>query len=161
LAVGVGRVLAGWQVRVMIRTLAMDRRVARESVVVSWRPIDVPRERQPGGSGVWVYEVRVHNPGRLPIDEVRVDWLFARPVQLSRSGVLEPPTTLLELFTPVLLGGHQHRWERRLVIGDAEAEGTLRNAFARVHFVDVEGNAQTNYWPRSSRSRIPTWAGDP
>jgi len=151
LIAGVGLLFAGGQLMVMNRAAAMERRVAREGVVVSWRPIEAPRKAESDGNAVWLYEVRVHNPGRLPVDDVRVDWHFQCAVQRRRAGVLEPPTKQLRLVTPVLPGGDGRRWERRLVINFAEAEAALPGTFAKVHFVDIEGRAQTNWWPRSRR----------
>lgn len=36
----------------------------------------------------------------------------------------------------------------------AEAEAALRETFAEVHFVDIEGRSQTNRWPRGRRLHI-------
>jgi hypothetical protein len=94
--------------------------------------------------------VHVHNPGRLPIDNVRVDWHFSCTVRRRRSGVLEPATKLLQLTTPVLPGGGERRWERRLVMDYAEGEAALPETYAQVHFVDVEGRSRTTRWPRIS-----------
>jgi hypothetical protein len=148
---GVGLLFAGWQLMIMNQAQAMERRVARDGVVVSWLPIEAPRAPEPDGTGVWLYEIQVHNPGRLPVDDVRVDWHFQCPVQRRRSSVVEPATRHLQLVTPVLAGGDKRRWERRLVMNYAEAEATLPSTFAEVHFVDVEGRSQTNRWPRSRR----------
>ena len=154
LIAGMGLLFAGWQLMIMNRAAALERRVAREGVVVSWRPIEAPREPGSDGTAVWLYEVWVHNPGRLPVDDVRVDWHFQCPVQRRRSCVLDPATKRLQLFTPVLPGGDQRRWERRLVMNYAEAEAALRETFAEVHFVDIEGRSQTNRWPRGRRLHI-------
>ena len=154
LIAAVGLLFAGWQLMIMNRAAAMERRVAREGVVVSWRPLEAPHEAGPDGSAVWLYEIRVHNPGRLPVDDVRVDWHFRCPVQRRRSGVLDPATNVLQLFTPVLPGGDHRRWERRLVINFAEAESALADTFAEVYFVDVERRSKTNRWPRGKRSNI-------
>jgi hypothetical protein len=155
LIAGVGLLFAGGQLMVMNRAAAMERRVARDGVVVSWRPIEAPRKAESDGSAVWLYEVRVHNPGRLPVDDVQVDWHFQCPVRRRRSGFLEPATKQLQLVTPVLPGGDERRWERRLVMNYAEAEAALPGTFAIVHFVDIEGRRQTNCWPRSRRDEPP------
>ena len=93
----------------------------------------------------------MHNPGRMPVDDVRVDWYFKCPVQRRRDGVLDPSTTHLQLVQPVLLAGGERRWHRRLVMSYAEAEVALPDTYAEVHFVDVEGNSHTNRWPRTKR----------
>jgi hypothetical protein len=150
LIAGVGLLFAGWQLMIMNKAAAMERRVALNGVVASWRPVEAPRAPEPDGTAIWLYEIHVHNPGRLPIDNVRVDWHFTCPVQRRRSGVLEPATKLLQLTTPVLPGGGERRWERRLVIDYVEAEAALSQTYAQVHFVDVEGRSRTTRWPRIS-----------
>src|SRR5688572_10209386 len=105
LIAGLGLFFAGGQLLVMNRTAAMERRVARDGVVVSWRPTDAPRVAEADGSAAWHYLIEVYNPGRLPIVDVRVEWHFQCPVQRRRSGHLESSTKLLELSTPVLAGG--------------------------------------------------------
>jgi hypothetical protein len=151
LIAGVGLLFAGGQLMVMNRAAAMERRVARDGVVVSWQPIEAPREAEADGTGVWLYDIRVHNPGRMPVDDVRVDWHFESPVQRRRGGVLAPPTTHLQLVTPILPGGGERRWERRLVMNFDEAEASLPRTYAQVHFVDIEGRSHTNRWPRQRR----------
>src|SRR5579859_168804 len=126
LIAGLGLLFAGGQLMIMNRAAALEKRVARDGVVVSWEPIEAPRVAQSDGTAAWLYEIRVHNPGRLPVDDVRVDWHFRCPVRRRRAGVLEPATKHLELVTPVLAGGAQRRWERRLVMNFAEAEVHLR-----------------------------------
>ncbi len=145
---GAGLVFAGWQLMIMNRAARMDRRVALDGVVASWRAIEAPRKAQPDGTGVWLYEFQVHNPGRLPIDSVRIEWIFSCEVQRRRSGFLEEPTRQLELTTPVIPGGGHRRWERRLVMNFAEAERCLQHTHAKVHFDDVAGHGRTNRWPR-------------
>jgi hypothetical protein len=151
LIAAVGLLFAGGQVMIMNRAAAMERRIARDGVVVSWQPVEAPREAQSDGTGVWRYDVRVHNPGRMPVDDVVVDWYFKCDVQRRRAGVLEPPTRHLQLVTPVLPGGSERRWERRLVMNYAEAEKALPDTFADVRFVDIEGRSHTNRWPRGKR----------
>lgn len=152
LIAGLGLFFAGGQLLVMNRTAAMERRVARDGVVVSWRPLDAPRVAEADGSAVWNYLVEVYNPGRLPIVDVRVEWYFQCHVQRRRSGHLEPATKVLSLTTPVLAGGGTRPWERRLVMNFAEAEVALPSTYAEVHFVDAEGQRRVNRWPRDSRS---------
>jgi hypothetical protein len=156
LIAGLGLLFAGGQLMVMNRTAAMERRVAREGVVVSWRPINAPRQAEPDGSAVWLYEVQVHSPGRMPVDDVRVDWHFPCPVRRRRAGVVGPATKHLRLVTPVLPGGEKRCWERRLVMNFAEAEVALPSTYAEVHFVDIDGQSRTNRWPRSRRGNSST-----
>src|SRR5690606_30797666 len=100
-----------------------------------------------------LYDIRVHNPGRMPVDDIKIEWNLACPVQRRRGGVLSPPVRQLVLVTPVLPGGGEHRWERRLVMDYAEAEKALPETYADVHFVDVEGHRHCNRWPRSQGRR--------
>lgn len=92
LIAGIGLLFAGAQLLVMNRSAAMDRRIALEGVVVSWRPVEAPRGPEEDGTAAWLYEIRVHNPGRMPVDDVQVDWHFQCDVRRRRSGALEPPT---------------------------------------------------------------------
>ena len=154
LIAGVGLLFAGGQLRVMNRAAALDRRVAYDGVVAAWQPIEAPREADANGSAVWLYELSVHNPGRLPIDDIRVDWHFACAVQRRQSGVVDLPTTTLRLHTPVLPGGGERRWQRRLVMNFAEAQAALADTYALVHYVDMEGKSHTNRWPRKRRTHV-------
>jgi hypothetical protein len=154
LVAGIGLLFAGGQLMVMNKKAAMARRVARDGVVVAWRPIEVPRGPEEDGTGAWLYEVEVHNPGQLPVDDIRVDWYFEFDVRRRRSGVVGPATRHLKLFTPVLPGGGMRRWQRRLVMSYAEADANLRFTRAELHFVDSEGRSQTNHWPRSRRPGV-------
>jgi hypothetical protein len=153
LIAGVGLLFAGGQLMVMNRTAAMERRVARDGVVVTWQPVQAPRAALTDGTGVWLYKIRVHNPGRMPVDDVRVDWHFSCWVQRRRHGFLDVPTKQLKLFTPVLPGGGERVWERRLVMNYAEAEKALPDTYADLHFVDIERRAHVNTWPRSKRAQ--------
>src|SRR2546421_4056894 len=76
LIAGIGLLFAGWQLMIMNRAAKLERTVARDGVVVSWRPIEAPRQPEPDGTAVWLYEIRLDNPGRLPVDNVRVEWHF-------------------------------------------------------------------------------------
>src|SRR5215813_4627893 len=126
LIAGIGLLFAGAQLLVMNRSTAMDRRIALEGVVVSWRPIEAPRRAEAeDGTAAWLYEIRVHNPGRMPVDDVLVDWHFQCDVTRRRSGSLEPSTRHLRLTCPVLPGGREHLWSRRLVMNYNEAEAVL------------------------------------
>ena len=148
LIAGIALFFAGGQLLVMNRTAAMERRVARDGVAVSWRPLDAPYAAEADGTAAWLYLIEVHNPGRLPIVDVRVEWHFQCPVQRRRSGHVEAPTNLIVLTAPVLAGGATRPWERRLVMNFAEAEAALPATYAEVHFVDAEGESRTNRWPR-------------
>lgn len=154
LIAGIGLLFAGAQLLVMNRSAAMDRRIALEGVVVSWRRVEAPRGPEDDGTAAWLYEIRVHNPGRMPVDDVQVDWHFQCDVRRRRSGALEEPTKHVRLTTPVLAGGREHLWNRRLVMNYREAEAVLPKTFATIAFLDIDGRSQSNTWPRSARAAV-------
>jgi len=121
-------------------------------VAVSWRPVEAPsrRERQDGTSK-WVYEVALVNPGRLPIDDVRIRWKFpCKVVRLRHDGLTDPPTDTLTLLAPVVIGGGERTWRRHLLIDYAEKKELIKT-YAEVTFNDVDGQQRTNRWPRAPR----------
>ena len=69
----------------------------------------------------------------------------------SGAGVLGPSENTLRLVAPVLPGGAERVWSRRLVMNFAEAEKALPSTYAELHFVDIEGQQRTNRWPRTRR----------
>lgn len=146
----VGLVFAGVQVRNLNRQTAHDQRVATEGVVVAWRPKQAPDTAGPDGHAQWQYIVSVHNPGRLPIDDIRVRWVFPIPVQRTHAGgIVDPPATEIDLGTPVLPGGAEREWSRWLRI-DFDHRHLLRNIYAEVSFNDIDGRPHTNRWPRKA-----------
>jgi len=142
-------VFAGWQIRELRKQASRDRRIELEGVVVSWRAAVAPQQAEPDGMADWVYEFRVHNPGRLPITNVQVEITF--PVAVRRrhyTGLLAPSSRTIVLNTPVIAAQDERKWKRRLEIEFA-AEGELRKTMARVAFDDLDGRHHTNVWPRS------------
>jgi hypothetical protein len=89
LIAAIGLVFTGYQVWVLNRQTRLDRRVVIDGVAVAWRPIEAPsRAERPDGTSAWLYELTVVNPGRLPIDDVHVHWVFpCDVVRLRHDGV--------------------------------------------------------------------------
>jgi len=144
----VGLFFAGWQLLLLNRNATYERRVAYDGVVVSWRPVEAPDHPNHDGAAEWLYELTVNNPGRLPIDHVVVRWVFPCLVQRVRgSGVLDAPVAELTLGTPVLAGGNSRKWRRRVRI-DFGQRGTLPDTFAKIRYMDIDGNEHCNRWPR-------------
>jgi hypothetical protein len=148
---------------VLRRSRAQDlrkRRVEIEGVAVSWVPTEVPRAAQDEqGRASWVYEFTVSNPGPLPVSDVRVDVFFALKVQRVRyDGHLDDPADKLVLTTPVIAGGGQRVWRRRLLLDYAAGEEALPRTRAVVSFADPDDpqRRQHNSWPR----HLPAASGD-
>ena len=131
-AAAVALFLTWRQLRLLNRQAAAERRVALDGVAVSWRAVEAPDHPEEDGAAEWLYEIAVHNPGRLPIDDVRVRWVFPCEVRRVRySGHLGPPVGVLVMRAPVLAGGEARVWKRRLQI-DFGQRRALRQTFAEV-----------------------------
>jgi hypothetical protein len=126
---------------------AMDA-LAIEGVAVSWHALEAPDHAGCDGIAEWLYEISVHNPGRFPIDNVRVVLHVPVPVQRVRySGRLGEETIGLTMRHPVLIGGESREWQRRLRMPYASAD-RLRETYAEVSFRDTHGKDQHLRWPR-------------
>jgi hypothetical protein len=130
------------------------RRVELEGVAVSWRPPQVPRGPQEARErGLWVYDFTAYNPGQLPISDVRVEVTFALDVErLHYDGHPEEPTRTLILETPVLAGGKERTWHRRLLMNYEDAHAALPKTSAVISFINPEdpSKRQENRWPKSA-----------
>jgi hypothetical protein len=128
------------------------RRVEIEGVAVSWVPIEVPRTAQDEeGLASWVYEITAFNPGPLPISDVRVEILLALEVQRVRhDGHRDDRVGSLVLATPVLVGGGERKWRRRLLMNYDASHDALRQTRAIVSFLDPDDadRRQRNSWPK-------------
>jgi hypothetical protein len=157
LIAAIGLLFTGYQVRLLNAQARRDRRVVIDGVAVSWRPIHAPaRAERPDGTSVWKYQVMLVNPGQLPIDDVRVRWMFpCDVVRLRHDGSSDRPTRVLTLLAPVLVGGGQRAWERTLAI-DYREKNNLINVYAEVTFNGIDGLQRKNRWPRRSRELPPS-----
>jgi len=121
-------------------------------VAVSWRPPEVPRSPEDDRRhGRWVYEFTAYNPGQLPISDVRVEIYFALDVMRAHyDGSLDAPTRMLVLETPVLAGGRERTWSRRLLMNYSESRMALPKTRAVISFIDPENprGRQENSWPK-------------
>jgi hypothetical protein len=149
----VALVFAGLELQ---RSRARDRRrrqVELEGVAVSWRPPEVPRgPEEDRGRGRWVYDFTAHNPGQLPISDVRVEVTFALDVERIRyDGHIDEPTRTLILDTPVLAGGKERTWHRRLRMNYEDSQAALPKTRATISFINPEdpSKRQENHWPKS------------
>lgn len=152
----VALVFAGIQLQ---QTRASDRRRRRveiDGVAVSWRPIRVPRDPQDAkGRARWVYEFTAHNPGQLPVSGVQIEIHFALDVErLHYDDRVDKPTRELILETPVLAGGKEQTWRRKLLMNYADSQAVLPKTTAVISFIDPEdpGKRHVNKWPK----RYPT-----
>src|SRR4051794_38691579 len=125
----------------------------------TWRAIESPnRVKHPDGRSEWLYELRVVNPGRLPIDDIQVHWMFpCDVVRVRHDGVTDLADRELVLGAPVLVGGAERIWKRRLLIDFAD-KAKLMDVYAEVDFNDMDGARHTNRWPRKPRQAWATRA---
>jgi hypothetical protein len=137
------------------RSRARDRRRRRievEGVAVSWRPPQVPRGPEDDqGRGRWVYDFTAYNPGQLPISDIRIEIHFALEVaRFHADGYVDEPTRTLILETPVLAGGKERIWQRRLLVNYADSRAALPQTTAVISFIDPEDprRRQKNIWPK-------------
>jgi hypothetical protein len=152
LVAAVGLVFAGWQLLLLNRQARYDRRVAYDGVVVSWRPVEAPDQPDANGWCVWLFEVTVHNPGRLPIDNVEIRWYPATEVcRVRYHGGKDAPTSCLPMDASVLAGGQARTWERRITLPFAN-KGALDDMYATVTYTTIDNDRRTNRWPRVPRS---------
>ena len=139
---------AAWQLwRIRIDTL--DSRVAEiASVALITTVVERPTEGDfRAGRGAWVYEYRVHNPGRLPISDVCATITFPCDVQrLLHDGTVGTPTRTLELRTQVVAPGGSHGRRRTLLV-DQEDWSNLDNTEAAVTFYAPDAGEHTSHWP--------------
>jgi hypothetical protein len=148
----IGLIFAGQQFMLGNRQAREDRLLGLKGVVAYWRPLSAPAAPGSGGTAVWKYKITVANPGRFPIDHVKVAWTFACPVERVRSnGGFDEPTFVIPLGLPVLPGGGEHTWDRTLRIDFAQATELLPATYAEVTFHDIGGTVRANRWPRKLR----------
>lgn len=148
IAAAMGLVFAGRQLRITHKDREEDHRVAREGVAVSWQPVLAPAREESDGTACWKYEIAVHNPGRLPIQDIEVRITFpCEVIRVHYDKSTDPPTRTLTMNHPVLAGGERRAWNRVLRI-QFDQRHSLTNTYATVGFRDVEGNSSTNRWPR-------------
>jgi hypothetical protein len=145
----IGLVFAGWQLRILNQQARYERRVAQDGVVVSWRSKAAPDHAESNGMADWIYEIIAHNPSRLPIDDIKVEWRFGGQVQhVHYSGKVDSPTDVLVLGAAVLAGNQAQKWDRRLRIRYEDRARILHPAQATITFTNIDGVRTKNTWPR-------------
>ncbi|MFC8798976.1 hypothetical protein ACFT2C_14675 [Promicromonospora sp. NPDC057138] len=148
-------VFAGWQVRELVRQQREVERLETRAVSVMWQATIAPHKPDaPDGFAVWVLEITLTNPGRMPIDNVHCTIHFDRPVRrLRHDGTTDEPAPSLALEQTVLLGGATRSWTRT-IRARFDAEIWLTTAMrATMTFDDMHGNPQTTSWPRRTAQR--------
>lgn len=162
IAGAVAAIVAAWQLW-RIRIDALDTRAAEiDSVSLTTKVLERPTEASSrAGRGVWVYQYEVHNPGRLPITNVRTTIVFPCDVQrLHYDATLDEPTRSLHLRTPVIgpRGGDMHI--RKLIISE-DNRAFLERTSAVVVFQTPVSTRQTGR-PRRRRDHLRSgdaWVG--
>ncbi len=145
----IAAVLAAAFAAVELHRSGRDRRAEvhaqRNGVAVTWHPSVRPNHAEPTGSGTWVYEVTVQNPGPLPVRDVVVAFTFTTDVRRKHyDKTIDPPTRTLTLRQPVVLGMGTRTWKRYLVL-PFDARDHLEGTTASVTFTPVDGPRQTNH----------------
>ena len=155
LVAAVGLLFTGYQVWLLNRQARYDRRVVIDGVAASWRPVHAPSQAERAdGTSKWQYELRLVNPGRLPIDDVHIRWVFpCEVVRLRHNGITDEPTSSLILSAPVLVGGGERVWNRWLQI-KFDDKDKLAAIYAEIAFNDIDGRRRTNRWPRRDRQPL-------
>lgn len=144
----VAAAVAAWQLW-RIRVDALDTRAAEiESVALITKVVARPTgASNRAGNGVWEYNYRVHNPGRLPISNVRATITFPCDVQRQHyDGTLDGPTRTLHLHTPVIAPGGSDIRTRRLLI-EEDSRPLLNSTTAAVTFHTPDAGEHTTHWP--------------
>jgi len=153
LATAVAGGFAGWQLLLLRRQQAAAAWAELNGVAVTWVQKVKPNSPDPDGSALWVFEITVHNPGRLPIRNVQVEMTF--PVEVCRThfdGTVDEPVRVVDVGLPVLAGASHHTWERKLRMEFNEAH-SLRTISAHVTFLDLVGRTHSNVWGAADDGR--------
>lgn len=152
LATSVAVGFAAVQVSLLRRDAYQRQRVELEGVAVSWLAREVPTGPDPDGYSEALYCVTAHNPGRLPITDVVVAVTVPCDVQrVHYDGSLEAPKRGLRLDTPVIAGGGERLWERRLKIR-YDQRALLREMQALIEFSSLlDHERHRNAWGRPPR----------
>lgn len=147
-------VFAGWQVRELVRQQREVEKLETRAVSIMWQATSAPHKADPDGSAVWVLEITLTNPGRMPIDNVHCTVYFDRPVRrLRHDGSADEPATFLNLEQTVLLGGASRSWTRT-IRARFDADVWVASAMrATVSFDDMHGDPKTTSWPRRMERR--------
>lgn len=156
IAAAVGLIFTGRQLRIANKQHAIEQRATYDGVAVSWQALKAPVRADADGTAQWLYEIAVHNPGKLPIQNVIIR--LTLPCEVTRihyDRTDGQPTRTLTMRHPVLAGGAHRTWRRRLRI-QFDARHSLRNTFAHVEFRDVDGKQHSNRWPRHSDDQPTT-----
>lgn len=148
----IGLIFAGRQLQITRRQHEQDLRIAYDGVAVSWQALEAPARAEADGTAQWLYEIAVHNPGKLPIQNAQIKLTFpCNVVRIRHDGSTGRLTRTLSMNHPVLAGGERRTWRRRLRI-PFEARRSLKETYARVEFCDVDSAQHSNQWPRHART---------
>ncbi|GHH78659.1 hypothetical protein [Promicromonospora soli] len=149
-------VFAGGQVGALLRQRRAEQRLEIEAVSITWRPTQAPYEAGPDGKALWKFEITLANPGRMPIDNVRCAITFDRPIERRHwDRTFEPPATSIELGQAVVLGQSTRVWERTLRADFTPGIRLDHRMSATIIFTDMNGDEQTNRWPRAIAAPRP------
>lgn len=140
-----------------LRTDKLDARAAEiDSVSLQITVLERPTESDRSeGVGRYVYELTIHNPGRLPISNVTATLTFPVAVQRSHyDGSIDDASTTMVLSTPVIAPGGVHSRRRTLLIPTVEGV-SLDATTATVDFSAADVGEHRTLWPTqvSRRSR--------
>jgi hypothetical protein len=91
----------------------LDERVAELLGVTLTYEVQVPRESEHEGTGIYSYRFTVHNPGRLPIMKVTAEMSYPGLVQREHyDGTVDEASSTEKLAVASVAGHGQYTWTR-------------------------------------------------
>ncbi|MFI6833086.1 hypothetical protein ACIBG5_38635 [Kribbella sp. NPDC050241] len=150
----IGLFFAGYQLLQFRKDRKREHDLEIQGVCASWRPISNPRDSDVrDGLAVWRYAIDVHNPGKFPINWVKVTMSFPVEFARLRGNTRTESGKELVVHQPVIAGGAHRTWERRLEMQwDEATDERLAAIAADVTFVDIQGRRQHTHWPRAKKT---------
>ena len=138
-------VVAGLQVRHLLRDRADARAAELDGVAVQWFPRVRPNHADADGTGIWKFEITARNPGSLPIRDVVIEMHFPLDVKrLHHDKAVDPPQSTMRLVQPIILGEGSRTWQRLLVIPFSD-RAELESTTADISFTPLRATRRTNY----------------
>ncbi|GAA0275362.1 hypothetical protein [Cryptosporangium japonicum] len=137
------------QLRVFQRDALEARAAEIGGVAIETAILRNPRgEDVADGTARWQYEFTIHNPGRLPISDVRAIVKFPVPVQREHyDGSLDPANPEVEIYVPVIPANSASVSRRRTLRISEEARGQLSGTTSSVTFLTSDLGRVTCDWP--------------
>jgi hypothetical protein len=153
----IGLGFTAWQLGLLRKQEEQRKTAEIKGVAVSWY-VSSPSRSDSTGRAAWKYRFTAHNPGRLPIVDVRVTVdLNANWTRLRKDGTRDDDVKTIVLRVPVMAAGEKAEWRRNFQWpNEADDRAAIHKAIelvtARINFRDVDNHEWENVWPRSKPS---------